>query len=124
MSCVLIVEDDDDVREFMELLISGSGYETMGAADGLEALEKMRQRRPCMVLLDLQMPRMDGWQFREQQLLDPHLAKVPVVCITAFIEPHVVSRALGVRCLTKPADFPSVLREVHAICGSTGKEKS
>jgi CheY-like chemotaxis protein len=117
MSCVLIVEDDDDVREFMELLISASGYETMGAADGLEALEKMRQRRPCMVLLDLQMPRMDGWKFREEQLLDPRIAEVPVVCITAFIEPHVVSRKLGLRCLTKPADFPTVLKEVHAICG-------
>lgn len=117
MSCVLIVEDDADVREFMELLIATSGYETMSAADGLEALEKMRERRPCVVLLDLQMPRMDGWQFREHQLRDPQLAQVPVVCITASIEPHVVTRRLGVRCLPKPADFPAVLNEVRAICG-------
>ena len=71
MSCVLIVEDDDDVREFMELLISASGYETMGAADGWRRWRRCGSG-PCMVLLDLQMPRMDGWQFREQQLLDPH----------------------------------------------------
>ena len=64
-SCVLIVEDDDDVREFMELLVSSSGYQTMTARDGQEALLKMRQRKPCLVLLDLQMPRMDGWEFRE-----------------------------------------------------------
>jgi len=118
MSCVLVVEDDEDVREFMELLLSTSGYETMGAGDGIEALDKMRQRLPCMVLLDLQMPRMDGWQFREQQLRDPRLAKVPVVCITAFFEPHVVTRRLGIRCLPKPADFPAVLSEVRAICGA------
>src|SRR5215213_11823765 len=116
MSCVLIVEDYEDVRELMALLIAGSGYDTMSAADGVEALEKMRERLPCLVLLDLQMPRMDGWQFREQQLSDPALAQVPVVCITAFCEPHVVSRRLGLRCLSKPADFPAVLNEVRAIC--------
>jgi CheY-like chemotaxis protein len=121
MSCVLIVEDDDDVREFMELLIATSGYETMSAADGLEALERMRERRPCVVLLDLQMPRMDGWQFREHQLRDPQLAQVPVVCITACVEPHVVTRRLGLRCLPKPADFPSVLNEVRAVCGPSNE---
>ena len=124
MSCVLVVEDDEDVREFMELLLSTSGYETMSAADGVEALDKMRQRLPCMVLLDLQMPRMDGWQFRKHQLRDPRLAKVPVVCITAFLEPHVVTRRLGLRCLPKPADFPSVLNEVRAICGPSARSSA
>jgi CheY-like chemotaxis protein len=116
MSCVLIVEDYEDVREFMELLLAGSGYDTMSAADGIEALEKMRQRLPCLVLLDLQMPRMDGWQFREQQLRDPTLAEVPVICITAQSEPLAVSRRLGVRCLSKPVDFSVVLNEIRAIC--------
>ena len=68
--CVLIVEDDDDVREFMQLLVSTAGYETMTARDGQDALVKMRQRRPCLVLLDLQMPRMDGWEFRARQMQD------------------------------------------------------
>jgi two-component system, chemotaxis family, chemotaxis protein CheY len=119
MSCVLVVEDDEDVREFMELLLATSGYETMSAGDGEEALEKMRGRLPCVVLLDLQMPRMDGWQFREHQLRDPRLAHVPVVCITAFVEPHIVTRRLGLKCLTKPADFPSVLSAVQAACDSS-----
>ena len=120
MSCVLIVEDDDDTREFMELLISTSGYDTMAAADGQEALEKMRQRRPCMVLLDLHMPRMNGWEFREQQLRDPRLAEVPVVCLTAGSEPQLVSRRLGLRCLSKPTDFQAILREIRAICKPSG----
>jgi CheY-like chemotaxis protein len=117
MPCVLIVEDDDDVREFMELLVSTSGYETMTARDGAEALAMMRQRRPCMVLLDLQMPRMDGWQFRERQLQDMALANVPVVCVTAFFDPEQVSRRLGLRCIPKPADFPSVIDAVASTCG-------
>jgi CheY-like chemotaxis protein len=118
MPCVLVVEDDDDVREFMELLLSSSGYETMVASDGAEALEKMQTRLPCLVLLDLQMPGMDGWQFRARQLSDPRLAPVPVVCLTAFHEPHDVSRQLGVPCLAKPTDFPSILREVRTACGA------
>ena len=120
MPCVLIVEDDDDVREFMELLLSTSGYETMIARDGYEALQKMRSRRPCLVLLDLQMPRMDGWEFRERQLQDPDLAPIPVVCISAYFDPRDVSRRLGVRCLVKPTDFPTVLKEVRTACGDSG----
>ena len=117
MPCVLIVEDDDDVREFMELLLSSYGYETMSARDGQEALSRMRQRKPCMVLLDMQMPRMDGWEFRERQLQDVALAQIPVVCVTAFFDPDQVTRKLGLRCLPKPADFPSVMDVVQTTCG-------
>ena len=117
MPCVLIVEDDDDVREFMEVLVSSYGYDTMTARDGEEALAKMRERKPCMVLLDLQMPRMDGWEFRERQLQDVALARVPVVCVTAFFDPEQVTRKLGLRCIPKPADFPAVIDAVQTVCG-------
>jgi CheY-like chemotaxis protein len=117
MPCVLIVEDDDDVREFMQLLVSTYGYETMTARDGQDALVKMRERKPCMVLLDLQMPRMDGWEFRERQLQDVALARIPVVCVTAFFDPDQVTRKLGLKCISKPADFPAVIDAVQTTCG-------
>ena len=117
MPCVLIVEDDDDVREFMQLLVSSSGYDTMTARDGEEALVKMRQRKPCLVLLDLQMPRMDGWEFRERQLKDVTLKQIPVVCVTAFFDPEQVTRKLGLRCIPKPADFPAIMDVVETTCG-------
>ena len=116
--CVLIVEDDDDVREFMQLLVSTSGYETMTARDGQEALVKMRQRKPCLVLLDLQMPRMDGWEFRERQMQDQSLKQIPVVCVTAFFDPDQVTQKLGLRCIGKPADFPTIINTVESMCGS------
>jgi CheY-like chemotaxis protein len=116
--CVLIVEDDDDVREFMQLLVSSSGYDTMTARDGQEALIKMRERRPCLVLLDLQMPRMDGWEFRERQMQDLALRQVPVVCVTAFFDPEQVTRKLGLRCIAKPADFPAIINAVESVCGA------
>jgi two-component system, chemotaxis family, chemotaxis protein CheY len=116
--CVLIVEDDDDVREFMHLLVSSAGYDTMTARDGQEALVKMRQRRPCMVLLDLQMPRMDGWEFRARQMQDLSLSDIPVVCVTAFFDPVQVTRQLGLRCISKPADFPTIMNALETTCGA------
>jgi CheY-like chemotaxis protein len=117
--CVLIVEDDDDVREFMQLLVSTAGYQTMTARDGQEALVKMRERRPCMVLLDLQMPRMDGWEFRARQMQDLSLSDIPVVCVTAFFDPAQVTRQLGLRCISKPADFPAIIDAVETTCGGS-----
>ena len=118
-ACVLIVEDDDDVREFMQLLVSFAGYDTMTARDGQDALVKMRERRPCLVLLDLQMPRMDGWEFRARQMQDLSLSDIPVVCVTAFFDPAQVTRQLGLRCISKPADFPTIINAVETTCGGT-----
>jgi CheY-like chemotaxis protein len=117
MPCVLIVEDDEDVRRMMGLLLTSHGYDTMTAADGREALMRMRERKPCMVLLDIHMPLVSGWEFREHQLQDPELAGIPVVCITALFDPEDVVRRLGVPCLSKPARFPEVIQEVEAACG-------
>jgi CheY-like chemotaxis protein len=117
MPCVMIVEDDEDVREMMQLLLKSHGYETMTAANGQEALDRMRDRKPCMVLLDIHMPLVSGWEFRERQLQDPALKDVPVVCLTALFDPEDVVRRLGIPCLPKPAHFSSVMHEVEAACG-------
>ena len=106
----------------MQLLVSTAGYETMTARDGQDALVKMRQRRPCLVLLDLQMPRMDGWEFRARQMQDLSLSDIPVVCVTAFFDPAQVTRQLGLRCISKPADFPSIINAVETTCGGASGE--
>ena len=116
MPRVLIVEDDADVREFMDLLVSSAGYTTATAADGAEALERMREQRPCVVLLDLQMPVVDGFQFRRRQLADPALAGVPVVCVTAAFDPDNISERMGVPCLSKPIDIPQVFDHIRTAC--------
>jgi two-component system cell cycle response regulator DivK len=114
---ILIVEDDDDSRRMLELLLSANEYETMSARNGAEALELMRGRKPCLVLLDLQMPVMSGWEFREHQLKDPELADVPVLCVTAFFNPGDVEKELGLRCVPKARQFSEVLHEVKIACG-------
>lgn len=116
---ILIVEDDDDSRRMLELLLASNDYETMSARNGAEALERMRERKPCLVLLDLQMPVMSGWEFRERQLQDPALADVPVLCVTAFFNPGEVEKELGLRCLPKARQFSQVIHEVRMACGET-----
>jgi DNA-binding response OmpR family regulator len=117
MPCVLIVEDDTDVREFMDVLLTTHGFETMTASNGREALERMRSRRPCLVLLDLMMPVMDGWQFRAEQLREPALADVPVVCVTAVAEHTERIARLQAPCLRKPVEFQALLAAVEGACG-------
>jgi CheY-like chemotaxis protein len=116
MPLVLIVDDDGAVRRMIGLLLRSHGYKTATASDGAEALRLMRQRRPCLVLLDIKMPVMDGWEFRERQLQDPALADVPVICMTGIVHPEDVERKLGIPCLGKPVDFPSLIRAVEKFC--------
>jgi CheY-like chemotaxis protein len=117
MPCVLIVEDDADVCEFMHFLLTANGYETMSARNGRQALEQIRTRRPCMVLLDLHMPVMDGFEFRKHQLLDPNSATVPVVAVTAHFDAGDVERRLGVRCIGKPIHIEEIITAVRFACG-------
>jgi CheY-like chemotaxis protein len=117
MPRILVVDDDDGVRRLLRLLLSTSGYETATATNGIDALEQMRRQLPCLVLLDMNMPMMDGFEFRRQQLADAHLAPVPVVCLTGHYEPEQVTMQLSVDCLSKPLHFPTVLDAVEARCG-------
>ena len=113
---MLVVDDDHDVRQMLELFLTASGYGITTAANGLEGLARMRERRPCLVLLDLMMPLMSGWEFREQQLADPQLRQVPVACITAAYDPATVAERLGVPCVAKPLDFEQLIQLVHSAC--------
>jgi CheY-like chemotaxis protein len=116
MSLVLIVDDDARIRALMARLLETSGYSAAEAANGKEALASMRERRPCVILLDLQMPIMDGWEFRRQQLADPDLADVPVICVTGYYDLSDVFRSAGVRCFTKPVQLSALLQAIREVC--------
>jgi CheY-like chemotaxis protein len=79
---VAVVEDDEDIRDLVVQLLADLGFESVGFANGRAALDGLRQRPaalPSVILLDLEMPGMSGWEFRREQLADPLLARVPVV---------------------------------------------
>jgi CheY-like chemotaxis protein len=84
MQTVLVVEDDDDLREVVAQTLERNGFRVLTARDGQDALDRLeREHAPCLILLDLMMPRMSGWEFRRRQLADPRLAELPVVVMTA-----------------------------------------
>lgn len=116
---VLIVEDDADLREMMAQLLSLEGFTARTASNGRDALEYMHRSgdRPELILLDLMMPVMDGWEFRRHQQQDPDLARIPVVVLSA-LDP---SRAGDLRpdaFLKKPLDFDRLLQIVRDHCAS------
>lgn len=101
----------------LDVLLRSQGYDTEQAGNGVEALALLRTCEPCLVLLDLMMPVMSGWEFRERQLQDPALAHIPVICISAVHEPDEVKRRLNLSCLPKPVDLDELLAAVRATCG-------
>jgi CheY-like chemotaxis protein len=81
---VLLVEDDPTLLGAMKMVLEWEGYEVACATNGQEALEMLRAgERPALILLDVMMPVLDGWQFREEQKRDPDLASIPVVVVSA-----------------------------------------
>jgi CheY-like chemotaxis protein len=91
---VLVVDDDDDVREALEILIQQWGFDVGTAGSGREALATMRAEQPALVLLDLTMPDMNGWAVRAEMLADPALARIPVVLLSGVADASAQSRAL------------------------------
>jgi CheY-like chemotaxis protein len=115
---VLIVEDDADLREMMAQLLTLEGYQIETVANGREALDYLNGApRPDVILLDLMMPIMDGWEFRKRQQNDPALADVPVIVLTALDQAQARASDLkDVDFLKKPLDFDRLLELVRRRC--------
>ncbi len=120
---VLIVEDDPDTREMRATLLTPPGFHTVAAEDGLEALHLLRTVRhrapdvPCLVLLDLKMPRLSGNEFRRAQLGDPVVAGVPIAVMSGATDAAERAHTLGaVATLTKPIDLDALLAVVKRYC--------
>jgi CheY-like chemotaxis protein len=120
---VLIVEDDRDTREMIAALLTTQGFYAVGAEDGLEALHLLRTVRhrapyaPCLVLLDLTMPRLSGHEFRRAQLNDPILAGIPIAVMSGATDATERAVTLGaVATLTKPIDLDVLVEVVRRYC--------
>ena len=117
MPDILVIDDDEDIRESLLVLLEDEGHQVVAVANGKEALVYLREgrRRPCVILLDLMMPVMDGKSFREHQLEDPGLRDIPVVLITAAGAPSMaVVPADDV--LRKPLKIEAVLAAIERHC--------
>ncbi len=114
---ILVVDDDEDIRESLIAYLEDNGYQPFGAVNGKHALELLSdpQLYPSLIVLDLMMPIMDGKAFREAQLRSPLLSRIPVILISAYDSAVELAKNLGIEaCLPKPIDPCVLLRVVQA----------
>jgi CheY-like chemotaxis protein len=111
--CVLLVEDDPDLRAFVAEVLTEAGYRVLAAADGLAALEQAAAQRPDLVLLDMRMPCMDGWEFA-RRFRTQHVGHVPIIVFTAATD--ATQRAGEIQAdgyLAKPFELAELLAIVE-----------
>lgn len=115
---VLLVEDNELNRDMLTRRLTRVGYAVLCASDGAEALAMIRAERPDLVLLDMNLPIMDGWTTCEQVRSDANLKHTPIIALTAHAMGEDRDRAMAAGCddyATKPIDFPSLLEKMKIL---------
>jgi len=114
---ILVVEDDDDIRNAIVDLLETEGYSTESAVNGKDALDKLDViPKPCLVLLDMMMPIMNGREFLDTVMKNSHLAPIPVLIVSAVADKTNTEGSVGF--LKKPIDIEVVLKVVGQYCQS------
>lgn len=118
---VLVVDDDTDIREVIGETLEDAGYRVRSAANGREALSELDdvvtendEDRPCLILLDMMMPEMNGWEFLDRRSRDPRLHDIPVVVVSA----SAVAPEHAEGFMRKPVDLDGLLETVERHCPS------
>lgn len=119
---ILVVDDNESCRDALLGALSRSGFEAVGAENGRAALEMARERRPDMILMDLMMPEMDGWQALGALRDDPAISTIPVVACTASApDLDRVASAGFAACLAKPTRLAVLLDIIRTHCTNAGR---
>jgi CheY-like chemotaxis protein len=114
---VLVVEDDANIRQDLAFLIRMKGFNVETASHGEEALQKLDQMgSACMIILDLMMPVMDGWELRAALLEDPRYADITVIVLSGIASAQTAKGLKAVDYLTKPIDFGKLYKLVDTYC--------
>jgi CheY-like chemotaxis protein len=115
---VLVVDDNDDIRDALVAALEAEGHRAVGVANGADALAYMRhgEVRPCLILLDLMMPDMDGITFRQAQLADETLAGIPIAVVSAYSRLRRAAALEPVAYLSKPVNFDELFDVVRTYC--------
>jgi CheY-like chemotaxis protein len=112
---IMLVDDDEDIREIISMILEGEGYRTVGAPDGADALAILRKgERPPLILLDMMMPVLNGADFLRCIKGMPDLASIPVVVMSGDTAARQTAQSLGaVGCLPKPVEIERLLEVAH-----------
>ena len=120
-STVLLVEDNDINRDMLTRRLTRAGLTVMTATDGASALDAMREHQPGVVLMDMTLPVLSGWEATEKAKSDPSVAAIPIIALTAHAMAADRERAMKAGCSdyeTKPIDFPALLSKIFLFLGA------
>lgn len=124
MPTILIVEDNELNRDMLTRRLERRGYEVLTAADGAEGLDVARRASPHLILMDMSLPVMDGWEATKRLKLAPETAAIPILALTAHAMSGDRERALEVGCDeydTKPVEFPRLVLKIEALLNGNQK---
>jgi DNA-binding response OmpR family regulator len=119
---VVCIEDEPEMIDLVKLILGRKGFELVGAVGGREGLETVRKLKPDLVLLDLMMPDMDGWEVYQQMKADDELKNIPVIVVTAKAQS--IDKVLGLHIakvddyVTKPFGPQELLQSVNKVLGT------
>ena len=123
MPRILVVEDNEENRDALVRRLQRRGFDVLTAADGKAGVEKTKSEKPDLVLMDMNMPELDGWEATRQIKADAATQAVPVIAITAHAMQGDRERALAAGCSdyhTKPVEFPKLLGQIESILQNKG----
>ena len=114
--CILVVEDQEDNRQILRDLLGGAGYNLVEAADGEQALAAYAKQRPDLILMDIQLPVMDGYEATRRIRADPKLKAIPIIAVTSYALVGDEAKALAAGCnayVTKPYSPRALLAKIR-----------
>jgi DNA-binding response OmpR family regulator len=115
---ILIVDDDDDLRETMANVLSANGFRVQTASNGRDALAQLQAGAPDLLITDVMMPNMDGWELREAMRSHVELSNLPVIVISALEPRGALLEALRPAvAMRKPFALERLLQHVRALVG-------
>lgn len=124
---VLIVEDNPDMRDLLGLVVERLGYVPVFASEGEEGVEKAIAEKPNLILLDMMMPRMDGWEAARRLRANPGTKEIPILAITALFRSHDLDACLLAGCngyIVKPFSVLDLQAKIRELLAGTGPEDS
>ena len=116
--CILIVEDNAEMRRFLEQVLGHYGYRLLEASDGVDGVQITQRERPDLILMDLSLPQLDGVEATRQIKADPELSHIPIIAVTAHARASDEERALEAGCnayLSKPYSLRSLVDLVQTF---------
>ena len=126
MAHILIVEDDRDNREVTELILSDAGYTVVSAGDGRSGLDTALHTHPDLIVMDLALPHLDGWEATQHLKTNPDTGHIPIIAFTAHLLHDDLARALAAGCaavIAKPFEISSLLSQVEAVLAQRGGQR-